>query len=84
MKVEKDINAPQAAPRVIDSRISVPLSGIAKEQPTETIPTRILVVDDEWIVTEVVKRYLKLEGYGVAIAADGAEALKVAQQVPRI
>jgi DNA-binding response OmpR family regulator len=41
---------------------------------------RILVVDDERIVTEVVERYLKLEGYDVRVAEDGAQALEVARE----
>ena len=40
--------------------------------------TRVLVVDDQRVVTEVVQRYLRLEGYEVALAEDGAEALRVA------
>ena len=42
--------------------------------------TRILVVDDERMVTEVVGRYLRLEGYEVTLAADGTEALRLAQE----
>ena len=41
---------------------------------------RILVVDDERIVTEVVERYLRREGYEVKIAYDGIQALKIAQE----
>ena len=41
--------------------------------------TRILVVDDEKTVTEVVERYLQHEGFDVALAADGREALRIAQ-----
>ncbi len=41
---------------------------------------KILVVDDEPIVTEVVGRYLGREGFEVTIAADGEEALALAQQ----
>jgi two-component system response regulator ResD len=37
---------------------------------------RILVVDDEAIVTEVVERYLVREGYGVNTVRDGAAALE--------
>ncbi len=38
--------------------------------------TRVLVVDDEHVVDEVVERYLLREGYEVALASDGAEALR--------
>jgi DNA-binding response OmpR family regulator len=37
---------------------------------------RILVVDDEPMVTEVVERYLHREGYDVRTAADGAAAME--------
>ena len=43
-------------------------------------PTRVLVVDDEPMVTEVVGRYLEREGFEVALAADGDEALRLARQ----
>jgi len=39
---------------------------------------RILVVDDEQIVTEVVERYLRREGYDVKVAHDGVQALETA------
>ena len=42
--------------------------------------TRVLIVDDEHVVTEVVERYLRPEGYEVAVAEDGAQALQVAQE----
>ena len=41
--------------------------------------TRVLVVDDEPTVTEVLGRYLHREGYDVSIAADGVEALRLAR-----
>ena len=41
---------------------------------------RVLVVDDEPIVTEVVQRYLVREGYQVPVAADGRAALKQARE----
>jgi DNA-binding response OmpR family regulator len=46
----------------------------------ETMASRILVVDDERIVTEVVERYLQLEGYEVRVAKDGKQALEIAGQ----
>ncbi len=42
---------------------------------------RVLVVDDEAIVTEVVERYLVREGYNVTVAGDGETALKLAREV---
>jgi DNA-binding response OmpR family regulator len=41
---------------------------------------RILVVDDEQIVTEVVERYLLREGYEVKVAQDGVQALEIARK----
>ena len=41
---------------------------------------RVLVVDDESTVTEVVERYLSLEGYDVSLAANGSDALRLAQE----
>ena len=41
---------------------------------------RILVVDDESIVTEVVQRYLVREGYRVTVAGDGETALELARE----
>ena len=40
---------------------------------------RVLVVDDEPIVTDGVERYLTREGFDVATAADGTQALAVAR-----
>jgi two-component system, OmpR family, response regulator ResD len=41
---------------------------------------RILVVDDEAIVTEVVQRYLAREGFTVSVARDGPAALDAARR----
>jgi DNA-binding response OmpR family regulator len=41
---------------------------------------RVLVVDDEQIVTEVVQRYLVREGFQVDVAADGVAGLKRARE----
>jgi two-component system response regulator RegX3 len=45
-------------------------------------PARILVVDDEPSITEFVGYNLRKEGYDVAIAADGDEALRLASAQP--
>ena len=40
---------------------------------------KVLIVDDEATVSEVIARYLALEGYEVASAGDGAEGLRLAR-----
>ena len=40
---------------------------------------RVLVVDDEPMVTEVLGRYLQREGFDVDLAADGEEAVRLAR-----
>ena len=45
----------------------------------ELVRQRILVVDDDPTISEVVARYLEGDGYEVDIALDGAEALTRAQ-----
>lgn len=40
---------------------------------------RVLIIDDEPVVADVVTRYLELEGYEVQAARDGAEGLRVAR-----
>ncbi len=49
------------------------------EAHTAMSEARILVVDDESIVREVVERYLARAGYRVRTAADGETALRLAQ-----
>jgi DNA-binding response OmpR family regulator len=44
-------------------------------------PVRVLVVDDEPIVTEVIERYLRREGYDVKLAADGPRGLELARSI---
>ena len=45
-----------------------------------SINKRVLVVDDDTKTVELVKLYLKRDGYKVIAAADGMEALKLARQ----
>jgi DNA-binding response OmpR family regulator len=42
---------------------------------TRAAGARVVVVDDEPMVREVVARYLRRDGFQVAVAADGAEAI---------
>jgi two-component system response regulator ResD len=44
------------------------------------MPERVLVVDDETIVTDVLGRYLRSAGYDVRVAGDGLQALETAHQ----
>jgi DNA-binding response OmpR family regulator len=44
--------------------------------------SRILVVDDDWTVSDVVTRYLEREGHDVATVADGSAALRHATAAP--
>ncbi len=44
--------------------------------------TTILVVDDDPHIRSVVSRGLRFEGYDVQLAADGAEALRIARTAP--
>ena len=48
--------------------------------PRSTMAARVLVVEDEPTVSEVVERYLRREGYEVAVASDGLEGLRLAQE----
>lgn len=44
--------------------------------------SRVLLADDDRAIRESVGRALELEGYGVALAADGAKALAAARSQP--
>lgn len=49
---------------------------------SRSTPTRVLVVDDEWSITEFVSEVLQEEGYAVEVAHDGANALMMAYANP--
>ena len=46
----------------------------------EHMDAKILLVDDEPMVTDVVERYLRREGFQVLLAADGEAAVATAQE----
>jgi len=48
---------------------------------SETAAPRVLVVDDDLTVRDVVRRYLERAGYQVAVAGDGESALRLAETV---
>jgi DNA-binding response OmpR family regulator len=50
--------------------------------PTTSSRGRVLVVDDEPMVREVLSRYLALDGFAVDEAADGEQALDLAAAAP--
>jgi len=51
---------------------------VGESRTTERVEKRILVVDDDSSVREMLSRVLAGEGYGVLAAANGAEALEIA------
>ncbi len=54
---------------------AVPATG----KQVERMAQRVLIVDDEPVVCDVVSRYLALDGYEVATAGDGVEGLRLAR-----
>ena len=60
----------------------VPSNVLEASQNVGTLRRRILVVDDEATVREVVGQYLEIEGYCVLPAVNGLEALRVAAATP--
>ena len=52
-------------------------------EPADPAPHRVLVVDDDQAVRESLRRSLEFNGYSVALARDGAEALaSIGQEAP--
>ena len=43
---------------------------------------RVLVADDDPTIRNIVTEYLRLEGFGVVVARDGVEALRLAREAP--
>ena len=52
-----------------------------ENQPQENAQTKILVVDDDRIIVEVLKQSLTLAGYSIASAANGVEGLALTREL---
>jgi two-component system, OmpR family, alkaline phosphatase synthesis response regulator PhoP len=55
------------------------MKGSMVQEKSETVVTRILVVDDETALVQLVRSYLEREQYEVLTAADGRTALELAR-----
>jgi K+-sensing histidine kinase KdpD len=51
------------------------------EQENHKVPNRILVVDDDRIIVEILSQSLTLAGYEVSTAADGEEGLRLTREL---
>lgn len=51
-------------------------TGVSPNSPIQHARAKVLVVDDEPIIGDVVSRYLKRAGYDTAVAATGRDALR--------
>ena len=47
----------------------------------KTIKTRLLVVDDDVRLRDLLNRYLTEQGFQVLVAADGAEGIRMAREI---
>jgi DNA-binding response OmpR family regulator len=60
----------------------VPSDALTASQHIDTQRRRILIVDDEATVREVVGQYLEIEGYEVLRAESGPEGLRITEATP--
>lgn len=60
----------------------IPSNALAASQNVAALRRRVLIVDDEETVREVVGQYLEVEGYTVLTATTGQEALRAAAATP--
>jgi PleD family two-component response regulator len=56
-------------------RSSSPLAEPSMPDAPQDTPPRILVVDDEQVIREILADFLSMEGFSVGTATDGASAL---------
>jgi DNA-binding response OmpR family regulator len=64
-----------------DAEIVIEVEEAPLEAPARGRSPLILVVDDEPEIRQLVQRTLAAKGYGVEVAADGAEALELAERL---
>jgi two-component system, cell cycle sensor histidine kinase and response regulator CckA len=65
----------------INAMRTAPKDGASHPKRQSTDPFTVLIVDDEEAVRRFVERVLRDAGYVTAMAADGVEALEVAQRL---
>jgi DNA-binding response OmpR family regulator len=64
------------------NHMRVPGDALAASRDVDSQQRRVLIVDDEETVREVVGQYLELEGYLIVQASTGLEALRLAEKTP--
>ncbi|MBN9410891.1 MAG: Hpt domain-containing protein [Burkholderiales bacterium] len=74
------LSADQAQPEVLEQLAAQGAGGAADAAPSAPVVPLVLVVDDSITVRRVTQRLLQREGYRVALAADGLQALERLQQ----
>ena len=74
-----DRDGPGAAFRIVLPAAEAPVEGDTKaeETPEPGAPARVLVIDDEVEIGEIVADFLKLHGHTVDVAGSGEEALRM-------
>jgi chemosensory pili system protein ChpA (sensor histidine kinase/response regulator) len=80
----RKLSADHAQPEVLEQQAQQPLTPQAAAAVAPQVPL-ILVVDDSITVRRVTQRLLQREGYRVALAADGLQALeRLAEERPTV
>jgi chemosensory pili system protein ChpA (sensor histidine kinase/response regulator) len=80
----RKLSADHAQPEVLEQAAGGELSGVPGVPAAPQIPL-VLVVDDSITVRRVTQRLLQREGYRVALAADGLQALeRLAEEKPTV